>query len=205
MPEAEADRIYDHEVSSTIEIIVIVASSIYLLVNIALLCYMGVRFEASEDREQLLMNRTNSVVPTEEDGPIERSVSMTNRQKRELFLALSRLENRKITMIPEEKENDEEESYRGFERELSVSSDDDSSSDVESRVVDPPISYINFKNLRSRGRNLDFDSARVYDLTEDLIEAVFYDSIKLSSLVEEEEPPDIDLPPEISYPSPIHH
>ncbi len=57
------------------------------------------------------------------------------------------------------------------------------------------------KHVRRNRRSVSCDPAKVYDLTDDLVEVMYYESIGLSSALEEEEPPDIELPPEINYPS----
>ncbi len=102
MARSDITQEKDHSPSSDLEISVLIVCSFYLLINVILVFYLALKFQASDDRDQLLMNRSNTILPSEEeDGHIERSFSMTNRERRQLFLALSRLESRKITMIPE--------------------------------------------------------------------------------------------------------
>lgn len=189
----------DHSPSNDLEISVLIVCSFYLLANIILVFYLGLKFQASNDRDQLLMNRSNSILPSEEeDGHIERSFSMTNRERRQLFLALSRLESRKITMIPEERDDNDDHTFGFREADEEDSEDED---DLEERFVKQKAIEMYSKHVRRNRKTVSCDSVKVYDLTDDLVEVMYYESIGLSSALEEEEPPDIELPPEINYPS----
>ncbi len=195
------------EMVTTTDIVIGIIGILYVLFNASIVLYLALKFQSNEDRAELLITSTTRVVPELNDGSTpstdeqtnrEKSISMTNQERRRLFLALSNLESRRITAIPEgRREHDHSDEDE----------EDDEDEDIERNMFDQHVNDEYYKSNQTNflrhlvrdKRNLGDSKTRLYDLSNGVMEIAIYESIGLSSLLEEDEPPDISLPPETDF------
>lgn len=192
------------EMVTTVDIVICIIGILYVLFNASIVLYLALKFQSNEDRAELLIASTTRVVPelmndgstpsNDEQTNREKSISMTNQERRRLFLALSNLENRRITAIPEGR--------REHDHSDDEDEEDDEDEDIERNMFDQHVNDCKTNLLRHLvrdKRNLGDSKTRIYDLSNGVTEIAIYESIGLSSLLEEDEPPDISLPPETDF------